>query len=831
VREAAGLFGEALGVWRGPVLADVVLGEWLSGEGARLEELRLVALEERVAADLALGRHGEVVGELRGLVAEQRLRERLWGLLMLALYRCGRQAEALAAYRQAREMLVGELGIEPGGELRGLERRVLEQDPSLDAPLAQSAAPLSRAAVPAPATALIGRGRELAAVQELLARRDVRLVTLTGPGGIGKTRLALAALKDAADAFADGAAAAFLADVRDVELLAPSVLAALAVRADPAKPTLEQLGSYLRERQLLLLIDNFEQLLGAAPQLSQLLSRAPNLRLLITSRVRLRISAEHEFAVGPLAHADAVELFTHCARAADGTFELSPTAAKDVAVVCDRLEGVPLALELAAARLRLLTPGELAERLGERLAYLTGGSLDAPERHRTLRATLDWSYELLPSSARWLLAALSVFEGGFTLDAARTVCGVDVGPEADFLDMLAVLLDHSLIRRSHNLNHADDDARFGLLETIREYASERLLDTGRKNVFAARHAEYYLELAERANIGFVGPRPAMVALLQVEIANFRATLGWALPDNNPRLGLRLSAGLGAWFWYSLARHEEGRRWLELALASVAERSPTYASGLASLSLLLLPSSAEDALAAAERALALALDLEPDNAGKLAWYTFVLARATHQCGDPELAERRHHDASELADAAGDLYMVALTGNSRANIALGAADYERAASLCTATLASASGSIADPRTTKNILCVLAVASAHLGHAREAIRAIREAVIANEQVGSPVTTGGCLRAAGVVIARLGSAERAARLLGQEEMLRESLESPLDPTDERELHEALEILRGKLYPSVLTSAWQRGRTMSLADALAELSRELAQLAPKLSS
>jgi predicted ATPase/DNA-binding SARP family transcriptional activator len=820
--DAAGLFGEALGLWRGPLLADVVLGEWLAAEAARLEELRLVAVEERLAADLALGRHAEVVGELRGLVSEQRLRERCWALLMLALYRCGRQAEALAAYRQARELLVGELGIEPGSELRALERKVLEQDPSLDAPVAPRAPAVL--AAPTPVTPLVGRVRERERLAGLLASDDVRLVTLTGPGGIGKTRLALAALNDQADTFADGVAAVFLADVRDSTLLAPSMLAALAVRADPAKPTLEQLGAYLRERQLLILIDNFEQLLPAAPQLSQLLGRAPNLKLLTTSRVRLRISGEHELNVGPLAPEDAISLFTARARAANTTFELSPTAAKDVAIVCERLDRMPLALELAAARLRLLTPSELAKRLDERLAYLTGGSPDAPQRHQTLRATLDWSYELLPPTARQLLAALSIFQGGFTLNAAHTVCAPDEASETNLLDAIGLLVDHSLLHRSQDPDHPDHDARFRMLETIREYAAEQLTTTTTTDQLAARHANHYLHLAEQANPALGTPDAASwFARLQAELGNLRAALNWALPDTNPQLGLRLAATLGQRFWGIACRFEEGVRWLELALASAPQRSASYAEALTSLAVLLLGSNPEDSLSAADRALALAEDVDPEDGRLIMWCTFVRARATYQCGNHELADRRNQEAARLAAALGDREIAQVATASRANIALGAADYERAVSLCTAALADSE--IASPRVKDNVMCVLSVASAHLGDTEQAVRAIREALNLAQEINTPGASCGVLRAAGVVTARFGSAERAARLMGHERMLREGVGVVIDPTDRRELAGALKTLQAKLYPEVLASAEARGREMTLAEAFGEVLTELGDL------
>jgi predicted ATPase len=648
------------------------------------------------------------------------------------------------------------------------------------------------------------------------------LVTLTGPGGIGKSRLAIAVLHAVRGLAGDGVPV-FLAGVRDPRLVGSSVLAALGRRVDARLPVFEQLVGELGERELLIVLDNFEQLLPAAPMLTGLLGAAPGLKLLVTSRVRLRVVAEHELSVGPLAHDDAVGLFSARARAANAEFELSAATAADVSAVCERLEGVPLALELAAARLRVLAPRELLERLGERLAYLTGGPRDAPARHRTLRATLDWSYELLNAAARELLARLSVFQDGFTVEAARAVCAPPgTASDAELLDALGLLVDHSLLRHAQDTGDPAYGGRFWMLETVREYAGERLVAMGEADVLAARHARYFAALAERGKVGLLGSaQPRWLARLQAELSNLRAALTWALPDNNPQLGLQLAAALGQRFWDLHGYHRDDARWLELALASAPQPSRDRAQALAALAAMTWRWNLEDATAHAEQAVALADQI--DEPRLLAWCNIILAIANARSGEQQLADRHFEQAARLAALAGDRRTECIAIHNRANLALGRAQYDRARQFCEQAIAID----ADTETliTVLLLCVLSVANVHLGHAEDARRCLRDAAAPARQIGS--RAGAYLHACAIVIARVGSAERAARLLGQEESLRESGGWDLDATDRRLLTETLEVLQAKLYPAVLASAWERGRAMSLEDAFAEISEELDRQPP----
>ena len=534
-----------------------------SFERTGLEELRLSANELRIEAELALGRQDGLIADLEVLVVEHPFRERPRAQLMLALYRAGRQADALNAYQAARTTLAEELGIEPTPSLRELERAILRQDPSLR--LLGSAAVETN--LPRPATRLVGRRLEIASIGSLLRDPDVRLLTLSGPGGIGKTRLAIEAAAELAPEFEHGVAFVDLAPISDPALVEPTVAAAVDINNDPQQTTRQQLIARLRGRELLLVLDNFERLLPAAPLVAELLAAAPRLRVLTTSRTLLRITAEHDYPVPPLAvppqsddlaalaRNDSVSVFVARARAVERAFTLTDANADAVAAICRRLEGLPLALELAAARVNVLTPAQILERLAEPLELLTGGGRDLPKRQQTLRATIDWSYQLLEPSQQVLFARLSAFAGGCTLEAIEQVC------EAN-LESLAALLDNSLLRREQDTGR---EPRYRMLETVREYADHQLA-TEDGNEVRRRHREHYATLAQRLGHELVGKRSDIaVDLLAREHQNLRAALAYSL-DGDLEPGFRLAAALRL-YWDTAARGHEIRIWLEQAFAS------------------------------------------------------------------------------------------------------------------------------------------------------------------------------------------------------------------------------------------------------------------------
>jgi predicted ATPase/DNA-binding SARP family transcriptional activator/Tfp pilus assembly protein PilF len=667
--DAADDLREALAVWRGLALADLPEETRRAAEAERLEELRFTALELRHDAELACGRHDAVVAELEALTAEHPYRERFLQQRMLALYRCGRQADALEVYRDAREVLAEDLGLDPSPTLQELERAILRQDPSLAAPEAPTR---STQPLPVPPTPLVGRRLELAAVSVLFRDEGARLVTLTGPGGTGKTRLSLAVANALEPELRDGALFVSLAPISSPELVVATIAEELEVR-EGGRPLAEAVIEHLRERRLLLVLDNFEQLLPAAPFVGELLAAAPRLWILATSRAPLRLAAEREYPVPPfetpdaslpfeaLVKTDALRLFTARARAVDPGFELDTASAPEVARVCGRLDGLPLAIELAAARAKLLAPAEILERLGREPNLLPSGPRDAPARQRTLAATIHWSYDLLGADERVAFSRLGVFVGGCTLEAAESVCDVT-------LESLGSLVDNNLLRRR--------DGRFTMLETVRHFAVERLEEAGAGGL-RRRHAEWLTELAETmAERTSVGGEDATTWLdrVQPEHDNIRAALAWSL-EEAPELALRLASSLRL-FWEVRGHFSEGGRWLEEALLNADDVAPMVrirafsASGAIAFRL----GDFERARERFESTLAQAREL-----GDELW----IARSLSDVGTVAAALEEYDDASVLLEESADLFrkldvparLATVLGNL-GHIASQRGDYERA-----------------------------------------------------------------------------------------------------------------------------------------------------------
>jgi predicted ATPase/DNA-binding SARP family transcriptional activator len=792
--EAAAQLREALGLWQGPVLADVRYESFAQAEIARLEELRLQAIEDRIEAELALGRHEDLIAELEALVAQQPLRERLRAELMLALYRGGRQADALAAYRATRQALVEELGLEPSRELQELEQAILRQDPSL------SLHRLPAGNLPAPASTLIGREQDIAFVADLLRREDGRLVTLTGPGGAGKTRLAVEVATVLAGDFPDGVFFVGLETIHDTGLVLPTIAQALGVRESGDQPLASAIQQRLSGKQLLLVLDNLEQVLAAGPLLANLLAAVRGLKLLVTSRAALNVRAEQEFPVPPLTGDAAVDLFVARAQAADPSFALTDENSGAVAQICAHLDRLPLALELAAARIRVLTPEAMLKRLDRRLELLTSGPGDLPERQRALRATIDWSYQLLDRDERRLFVQLAVFAGGCSLEAAETVCRAE-------LDTLSSLVAKSLVHREAL---PGGEARFAMLETIREYALERLGRGREAEALRRRHAEHVLQFSDAEPIP---DQAAWLRRLDLELDNVRVALAWALESGKTELALRLAASLWE-FWWIRGRLTEGRRWLDWALAQEDEQpKPHRARALhAAASLATRQGDFEGAAKLSERSLRLWEELG-DLSGK-ARALLSLGTVAAEQGDRERARSLSEQAASLYGEAGDRRGRALAVSNLGAIALEEADFSNAKTL-SAEAYDLFEELSDGEGMAFALVNQGYAALAEGSYDRALEFLRESMRGLAELGFQDVIGYCFEGLAAVYTFQGRVKAAARLLGAADALRERLGVDLAPA-ERETHEeTVTAVRSQLGGSFVAE-WEEGRSMSVDRAVA---------------
>ncbi|NUT52173.1 MAG: AfsR/SARP family transcriptional regulator, partial [Saccharothrix sp.] len=531
---AAGRVGEAVGLWRGEPLAEFADVPFVTPVVARWTEERLAALEASAGSD-------EV--DLAAEVARHPLRERLRGAHMRALYRAGRQVEALESYAGLRRLLAEEQGLTPGPELVALHRAILDHDPALG-PVA------ARGNLPVPVTALVGRER---AVADLCALpRDRRLVTLTGPGGVGKTSLAVEVGRRLSAA--DGVWLVELAGVGRAEQVVGAVADVLGVREDASGTALVEA---VRDRELLLVLDNCERLVDpVAALVSRLLRAAPRLRVLATSQEPLGLAFEAVWAVPPLDLGSSVELFAARAAAAAPGFTLTGATRPVVEAICRRLDGLPLAVELAATRVRGLGVTTLLDRLHDRFRVLATGHRDAPARQRTLRAMIDWSWDLLGEAERTVLRRLSVHVDGCAVDAAEAVCAGGGVAADEVLDVLTSLVDRSLVVAPEPTG----EPRFRLLESVAYYGRERLREAGEFDRARARHAAFYLALAERADPELrTADQLRWLRRLDADSANVRAAHDVLGPADADRL-----TRASTWYWFLRGRLREGRRLMTAA---------------------------------------------------------------------------------------------------------------------------------------------------------------------------------------------------------------------------------------------------------------------------
>ena len=966
--------GKALALFRGEPLAEFRYDAFASQEAARLDELRLAVIEERIQTELELGRQDEVVLELERLIAEHPLRDGLRAQLMLALYRAGRQVDALEAFQEARRVLRDELGLDPSPALQRLEHQILNQDPELAAPdafaparhpapptkpsgivtflstdaerstrelvrtvvgqhggfdvptdgrsvlvafarardavaaavgvqratrslarlgvgissaeavatdegytalgvrgaecirsaahpgqilLSQTTRDLLRETpldttevldlgqhrltdltaaqrlfqlvvpdlevefppprsletrptnLPLQPTPLIGRECEIREVAELLRRPDARIVTLTGTGGTGKTRLAAQVAAELLDDFPDGVFFVNLAPLANPGLVLPTVARALGI-PDTGGDAGDALARHLRDRRLLLLLDNFEHVLEVAPAMAAATTSA--VKLLVTSRIPLHLATERVYPVSPLQTPDAtddverllqcesVALFVSRARSARSEFAVTAGNARPVAEICTALAGLPLAIELAATRVGVLPPAALLERLGRPLNLLKGGAPEAPERQRTIRATIEWSYELLDSHDQNLFLRLAVFAGGCTLEAAESVCGDGL----DVVDGLASLTDCGLIR----VEGTDEAPRFAMLETIREYAAERLEESGEVEELRRRHADYFLGLAEEAEPNLRGSPGDWLDRLEREHDNFRAALDRLEQSGAAETALRLAAALWR-FWYLKGHLAEGRQRLECVL--LTDGRPTAARAKALNGAAVMAVNTGDAEAARVRAgEALTLHRELGDAWGAAYSVFMLGAAED---DAATAQQLYEESVRVFREHGDEHSALLASRNLAAIYADLGDGVRARALYEDNLRRARATHND-RLEASTLGVLAMIALDEDRIEDAASMLKSSLRLHDQLRDVLDTAVDLCRFASVLARQGRADTAARLLasldslGDEVGVRRSLIVEMNET-------TLAAVRAQLDDAAFAETWDQGLQLTVGEAV----------------
>jgi len=804
-------------------------------------------------------------------LTQQELAEQI-GCALVTIQRI--EQGTLRPSRQIVQRLVAILDISADERERfvRLARNVSQQELSEAQPDATPSARSPRSLLPRPLTPLIGRVQEVAALSAALADSRVRLLTLTGPGGIGKTRLALQAAADLAASFAHGAVFVDLAPIGDSDLVANAIAQVLGLPDLGSQPLLVMLQRYLRDKQLLLVLDNFEQVVRAAPLVAALLEAAPRLKVLITSRVIVSVYGEHAFLVPPLtlpnpndvpAHdqllqAEAVRLFVERAQAARLDFRLTDANAHAVSAICQHLDGLPLAIELAAARVRLLPPQALLQRITQRgsgrLQLLTGGSRTLPTRQQTLRATLAWSYELLELREQRLFRRLAVFVGGCTLEAASEVLSFELkgmneeepqlrtqNSELKTLEGLTVLLDTSLLLQREG---ADGASRFTMLETIREYALEQLIASGELEALRRRHAAFFVTLAEAAKPGLIGPQQVTwMNRLEMEHPNLGVALVWSLEtedagqpttDNGQRteLGLRLTEALSS-FWARRGYLSEGRAWLTHALsrteAGGASGPPTAeyrmlrAQTLTRLGILAVW---QGDLAAAQPAYEESLTLYRE-LGNIAGIANVLghfgllieaAQSDHGRAEVLLEESlsMYRELGEAHRVAGSLFLLGVLAYSQGNS-------RRAGDLWEESLTRfrASG---DMYSIAMVLTHCGMLALDQGDHGRAGAHLAESLTLLRKLGARWQTAHALEVfAGLLAARgqqpddsQAGALRAARLLGAVEALRETLVAPPLLFYRDYYQRMVTAARALLHEATFAAVWAAGRAMTLEQAIA---------------
>jgi non-specific serine/threonine protein kinase len=763
-----------------------------------------------------------IVNWLIGRVA----RPRRWQDLVLV-------ASALRLNEAEVDLLLGVAGHPPTATLRGqiedpAEHKLLQtwfrDDTGL--PIATRPVALAPAVLPNPTSPLIGREAEQARATILLTNSDVRLVTLTGPAGVGKTRLAMQIALDLQQFYADGVYFITLTAISDPDMLIPTITHTLGMSESGQQPLARRLGEVLRKRHVLLILDNCEHLLAASPTISELLATAPWLTVLVTSRVVLHIAGEHELALPlldlpnlanlpppkQLAEYSAIKLFLARVAAIKPDFQLTPANAAAVATICVRLDGLPLALELAAARSKLLPPHELLARLDQRLSLLTVAYTDRSSHQQTLRSTLDWSYRLLPASAQRIFIRLAIFVGGWSLHAAEAICSDsdsagDLTQHQEILDGLMTLTDHSLVQTISQHNQQ----RYTLLETMRAYTSERLSTNGEHAIIAARHAAYYGQLARDAGAELSGEQQIeWLARLEQEHDNLRAALNWGL-QHKPELAGQIATSIWR-FWLLRGYLREGQHWLDQIAARVS--APTRAAAL--LGAGRLARQQGDLEAAAERlAASLVIQRTLHDQQGIAVALGYLGVVAYDQGDFVRAEALHRESLALREKVGDAWGYAATLINLGEVARQRGDLVAAKQLQCGALERFQ-KLGERDGIATALLNLGMIELALASYQTALHLLQESLALWVIIGEQVDIAECFEGLAAIAATTSAPQRAAQLAGAAAGVRELAGSLLSPADQQRVAGYIAHIRAELGPAAFQIAWNEGRALRLADAIA---------------